>query len=169
VDTEVDTPAVNAETPETTPTEASTAEVPTSPFGFGPYPQIPDDYPYNPIWTDARKGSRERMSNGQIRNFELMGRVRIKLWNQGHRFDSATISYDGSRMYPLEPMTVYVRWKEFVEDDGTISRYSSSTTAHWSIPDADLDQIEEGIIPPGYKVLSLDEDYINPLEFLNLN
>ena len=146
-------PDVDTEVSNTT-TEADKPE-PVSPFGFGPYPEIPSDYPDNPLWTSSR-------------NHELMHRVRIKLWNQGRKVDAATISSDGSRMYPLEPYTVYVRWKEFVEDDGTISRYASRTKAHGSIPDSDLDQIEEGIIPPGYTILSIDDDYINPIEFLNL-
>ena len=145
--TEADKPKIN---------KAETETEPVSPHGFGPYPEIPADYPDNPLWSQLS------------RNHELMHRMRIKLWNQGRKVDAATISSDGSRMYPLEPYIVYVRWKEFVEDDGTISRYASRTKAHGSIPDSDLDQIEEGIIPPGYTILSIDDDYINPIEFLNL-
>ena len=46
VDTEVDTPAVGAETPETTPTEASTEQVRMSLFGLGPLPELPADFPH---------------------------------------------------------------------------------------------------------------------------
>ena len=42
----VDTPAVGVEIPETTPTEASTEQVRMSPFGLGPLPELPADFPH---------------------------------------------------------------------------------------------------------------------------
>ena len=135
-----------------------------SPFGFGPYPQVPDSFPNDVIWSDALKNLRERLSDERLKDLELVHRVLIKLWNQGYRASSATM--DDGKMYPLFPNTVYVRWEEYVEDDGTISREAAHTRGPADIPDSVLDALEDGIVPPGIKILDLDEDWIDPYEFL---
>ena len=135
-----------------------------SPFGFGPYPEVPASFPNDVIWSDALKNLRERWSDERLKNLELMHRVLIKLWTQGYRASSATM--DDGKMYPLFPNTVYVRWEEYVEDDGTISREATRIKGPGDIPDSVLDALGDGIVPPGIKILSLDEDWIDPYEFL---
>ena len=127
-----------------------------SPFGFGPYPEVPASFPNDVIWSDALKNLRERWSDERLKNLELMHRVLIKLWTQGYRASSATM--DDGKMYPLFPNTVYVRWEEYVEDDGTISREATRIKGPGDIPDSVLDALGDGIVPPGIKILSLDED-----------
>ena len=135
-----------------------------SPFGFGPYPEVPASFPNDVIWSDALKNLRERWSDERLKNLELMHRVLIKLWTQGYRASSATM--DDGKMYPLFPNTVYVRWEEYVEDDGTISREATRIKGPGDIPDSVLDALGDGIVPPGIKIPSLDEDWIDPYEFL---
>lgn len=142
----------------------STDPAKVSPYGFGPYPEVPASFPNDVIWSDALKNLRERWSDERLKNLELMHRVLIKLWTQGYRASSATM--DDGKMYPLFPNTVYVRWEEYVEDDGTISREATRIKGPGDIPDSVLDALGDGIVPPGIKILSLDEDWIDPYEFL---
>ena len=135
-----------------------------SPFGFGTYPEVPASFPNDVIWSDALKNLRERWSDERLKNLELIHRVLIKLWTQGYRASSATM--DDGKMYPLFPNTVYVRWEEYVEDDGTISREATRIKGPGDIPDSVLDALGDRIVPPGIKILSLDEDWIDPYEFL---
>ena len=85
-----DTPAANAEA----------KDVSMSPFGFGPYPEVPHDYPYLVNWE----------SNFVIKHgmeHELLTRVRIKLWTQG--IDAAGVTYGrGGLIYPVVRGVVYV-------------------------------------------------------------
>ena len=57
--------------------EAQVSEdVLVSPFGFGVYPEIPADFPFNVKWTDTTEHI----------DLELSARVMIKAWNEGERF-----------------------------------------------------------------------------------
>ena len=70
--------------------EEELAEVPVSPFGFGPYPEVPAEY-------TARHGKTVWQYPGSLpqynqRNIELIHRVMIALWNEGDtRFIGATL------------------------------------------------------------------------------
>ena len=138
-----------------------------SPFGFGPYPQVPVDYPEEVIWADMDENI-SRFGGGLTKAAELMDRVLIKLWNQGHRATSASMTSD-SIVYPAFPNTVFVRWDYVEEPDGTTSRYASIIYGAPGVSDSDHDDLGEGIIPPGIKVLDYDSDGIDPYIFLNLN
>ena len=147
-----------AETLQQSDTSAQTAEtkdVPVSPFGFGPYPEVPADYPIPPdkfeweFWGKTVKG-------------ELMSRVRIELWNQGIRSDGA--SFDNGKVYPNILGTVYVQWSENGE-------FIRRITGH---PDDDFDAIEAALEagqppPEGITVLNRNEAGIDPYSFLELN
>lgn len=54
--------------------EQVSEDVPVSPYGFGPYPEVPADFPFDASWTDLPP------------EVELLTRVMIKAWNDGDRF-----------------------------------------------------------------------------------
>ena len=153
-----------------------TAEVvdepqPVSPFGFGPYPQVPADFPDEPIWDedpDYPEGDGVFGSNF-MRSLELIDRVLIKLWTQGHGATSGEIG-DDDMVLPFYPNTVYVTWRYTEEPDGKTTRYASEISSGPDVPLSVHDAIsEEGTIPFGIKVLSHDDNRIDPFTFLNLN
>ena len=139
-----------------------------SPFGFGPYPQVPPDYPEDVIWEEDMEENISQFGSEAMKAAELMDRILIKLWNQGHRATSASMNSNGI-VYPAFPNTVYVTWEYIEEEDGKISRYAGRISSGTGVSDNDLDDLGEGIIPPGIKVLDYDSDGINPYTFLNLN
>ena len=152
-----------------------TAEVveetqPVSPFGFGPYPEVPLDFPEDPVWVedpDYPKGDRV-LGSDFMREIELIDRVLIKLWTQGRRATSGEMS-DGL-VYPGYPDTVYVTWSYTEEPDGTMTRKASGVSSGPDVPLSVHDTIiEEGIIPFGITELSHEDDGIDPFTFLNLN
>lgn len=141
-----------------------------SPFGFGPYPKAPSDFPHDPVWIeypDYPEGDRE-FGSDFMRSLELIDRVLIKLWKQGRRASSASVS-DGL-VYPGYPDTVYVTWDYIEEPDGTMTRYASEISSGPDVPLSVHDAIsEEGAVPFGIKELSHEADGIDPYTFLNLN
>ena len=149
------TEATGQQQSETSAQTTETKDVPVSPFGFGPYPEVPADYPIPPdkfeweFWGKTVKG-------------ELMSRVRIKLWNQGIRSDGA--SFENGKVYPNILGTVYVQWAENGE-------FIRRITGH---PDDDFDAIEAALEagqppPEGITVLSRNEAGIDPYSFLELS
>ena len=139
-----------------------------SPFGFGAYPEVPSDFPRDPIWEAVEMYEKiNQHGRGMMKAIELMDRVLIKLWNQGRRASSASMG--NGLVYPGFPNTVYVRWSYIEEPDGTITRYASEKTSGPDIPESVFDALSEGIIPPGITILDHDADGIDPYTFLNLN
>ena len=146
--------------------EEEPAEVPVSPFGFGPYPEVPAGYA-------ARHGQTVWQYPGSLplsnqRNIELIHRVMIASWNEGDtHFISATLK-DG-KVYLQYPNTMYVRYKVRERSDGTVRRYIT----RWSSGEHNqsaIDQILEGKIPTGVTLIDMDsEDVgIDPYTFLGL-
>lgn len=136
-----------------------------SPFGFGPYPEIPLDYPYQDLWEDIE----QLYIEGQYdmgKNLELIDRVCIKLWNQGERVHGGVIE-DGL-VYPLYPNTIYVTWSEVIWEDGTIERILTNVTGPGDMAQYDAD-FAKGIIPPGITAIPHSEGGIDAYEFLNLD
>ncbi len=141
---------------------------PVSPFGFGPYPEVPADFPDDPIWEEVDMYEKiNQHGRGMMKAMELMDRVLIKLWNQGRRTTSASMS--NGLVLPHYPNMVYVRWAYTEEPDGTMTRYASEKTSGPDIPESVFDALSEGIIPPGIKVLDHDANGIDPYTFLSLN
>ena len=131
--------------------EAPAEDVPVSPFGFGPYPEVPDDFPYNVNWTKFGKEG------------ELAYRVMIKAWNQGENFVSATTSKNG-RVYLIYQNVVWVRYRERLNPDGTVSKYISRAYG----PD-DLSIPADGTdFPAHVQVRDFDTGGINPYDYLSL-
>ncbi len=129
-----------------------TEEVPVSPHGFGPYPEVPEDFPRNVNWAHYEE-------DRPI--FELMTRVQIKLWNQGYKVTGMTEK--NGLMYPTIRGTVYVKWSRNGEEILGIRGHPAD------LSDAIVDQMmESGIIPAGLKVIDYETAGIDPYQFLNL-
>ncbi|MDE0300662.1 MAG: hypothetical protein OXN17_18655 [Candidatus Poribacteria bacterium] len=142
---------------------------PTSPFGFGPFPDVPSDFPDTPIWEEDHYPEGDNVFGSDfMRELELLERVLIKLWSQGHRVSSG--STHKGLVLPHYPNTVYVEWSYLAEPDGTMTRYVSGVTSGPDVPVSVHDSImDEEIIPSGITVLDPDSDGIDPYTFLNLN
>ncbi len=137
-------------------------ETRVSPFGFGPYPEIPPGYPDPDLWDFAE--SLYEASPERARNWELIVRVCIKLWKQGKQAESAAME-DGL-VYPCYPNTVYLRWDQYIDADGTPVRYIAEILG----PPSTIrynDDFDNGIIPPGITVIPYEEGGIEPYTFLN--
>jgi len=136
--------------PDDVGTEETLAEdVPVSPHGFGPYPEVPEDFPLPVDWT------------GKHVQAELLMRVMIKTWTEGERFMSGNI-VDGKVLLNF-PNTVYVRYREIPTADGSvITTRSIAGATDVEVPPPGED------FPPGVRVLDLDEAGIDPYEYLDL-
>ena len=149
--------------------ETPTEEVPVSPFGFGPYPEVPADLPetIHIPWNWSQE-MRHKFQD-HLRDFELMTRVLIKLWNEGdHGFTGGEMQ--NGIVYPKYPDTVYVRYTADFEEveDGFIESSSVDISAGHGVSDQDIEMIRKGETPPGIRVLDMDVDGINAYSFLNL-
>ena len=138
-----------------------------SPFGFGPYPEVPEGY--GPVtWPRSSPGH------------ELMVRVQVKLWKQG--INVVGLRRDGRTglIYPNIPGVVYIEWAENPQPDGSVLRYAARCSGPPETVQAIRNQahnnkglpfpslITESDIPAGIQVISLPEGGIDPYEFLEL-
>ncbi|MDE0086316.1 MAG: hypothetical protein OXU23_11420 [Candidatus Poribacteria bacterium] len=127
-------------------------EVRVSPHGFGPYPEIPEDFPKNVNWANYEN---------DLPIYELMIRVRIKLWKEGHR--TAGIGEENGLLYPIMRGTVYIQWSDNGEDIIGITGHPEDMS------DAVVDQIyESGTFPAWLTVINREKAGIDPYKFLNL-
>jgi len=142
--------------------EGEGVDTPVSPFGFGEYPDIPADYPWDPIWTlddESRAHYSQVHPNGE-RFLELMGRVGIKMWNNGYRFKGISYSEATGKFYFNFPDTVYIKSEE-------INGVTSVEVIGSPISEKDIDIIRNGGTPPGITVLDMSEG-VEPMSFLDL-
>lgn len=151
---------------ETQSTEKTDA-VKVSPYGFGPYPEVPDGFLEDMLpsweWSEEKK---LKFGPEHMRNQEAIDRVLIKLWNQGDQeFHGAVGDYN--TVYPLYPNIVYIKWNEIELPDGRTHREISGYLAAEGFPTLTMEQRMKGEIPTGYRVLDMNEDGINVSEFLN--
>ncbi len=150
----------------------SPEELRVSPFGFGPYPEIPEDYPYDVAWDSL---SMANIPHERQPTFELLSRVRVKLWKQGDR-DVIGLKLDtNQKVYLIYPRTVYLRYKiheHFGDDsDSFLFGYgiSADTFGGSDISPSEHTRIAEGEKPPGIRILDYDSSGFDPYEFLGLN
>ena len=128
-----------------------------SPYGFGPFPEVPPDYPNQHVWSGTRLLTMQP-------EHELLSRVRIKLWNQGVRTVGAVFRMDYGRIFPTREDVVYIEWADSVAADGQmyVVRMLSSP--------ATINQYEEdiyrGIFPPHLTIYEFPDGGIDPYEFL---
>ena len=131
-----------------------------SPHGFGPYPELPSDYPAQDLWN---------YSNFMSSDVELMHRVAVKLWKQGTRSIGGMMA-DGL-VYPTIPGTVYIEWEHKVLPDGTEEKVVSGirgdpfTGQFLRGMERQKGRLVESDIPSDIMV---GNGGIDPYEFLNL-
>ena len=151
--------------------EEAPDDVPVSPFGYGPYPEVPNGYPEHlpPVWT-WREEKRQFYDSSRLEDFELMARVLIKLWNQGDRNFTSVIRDDSNgKVYPLYKDVIYVTWADLRDENGNIigkyprNQLSSNQTQRVSFID-----FMEGRIPPNIRFTDRETNGINPYDFLDL-
>lgn len=100
-------------------------EVRMSPFGFGPYPEVPKDYLQKlgpPSWMREIPNGID-VPEQVLMNSELIGRVLVKLWIDGDtNIVGGSTDADG-KVIPHYPNTIYVKITEKVnKDTGVIGR-----------------------------------------------
>ena len=141
---------------------AETTDVQVSPHGFGPYPEVPDDYPGYIEW--------KVNPDNPSRTFELMGRVFVKLWTEGEKnFRGGSTHKD--KILPHYNDVVYISWSEYTDPtDGELVRRISGYTAGPHVSKKfkfTIDDLYDP--PPGLRVLDIESSGINPYEYLNLH
>lgn len=169
-----------------------------SPLGFGPFPDIPTDYPYLNNWDrflnpepkpdDWPPNEYAPSWEYNQQSWELIARVRLKLWKQG--FDAEGLCMPGApnnphkgKIYPMIPGHVYIEYvndrmvimNSHTDDDlGIIQDFKelySYYTEHGEIDDMiELDAIKE----IGFTIddipshLKVIEGGIDPYTFLDI-
>lgn len=143
------------ENKDTDPTEdavskATVTDTPISRFGFGPYPKVPEGLSIPP-W-EAHTSP----------NYELMTRVRIKLWEEGIQSDGATM--ENGLVYPTVRGRVYIQTDDKKYTDGSKVQYGRIK----SHPGDNI-RLIRGKLPDlsGFDVYTFD-DGIEPYSYLNL-
>ena len=135
-----------------------------SPYGFGPYPEAPENSRFVPVWKQKHY---KKLGHHQKRSLEIIDRVLIKLWEQGERgFEEGF--YDCGKVYPFYDNTLYVRWHEGVRPDGTEHRYVSHLyyPRRMKFTREQRAQITQGDFPPGIQALNMDSSGIPAIHFL---
>ena len=146
------------------------ADSQTSPFGFGPYPEVPADFPYQ-----------ERLWNNDTPEQELLVRVRIELWKQGTETTGAGFDTNSGLIYPTIPGVLYVRWQNTEDDDPEYAgrRYASlimgdpDTSDKWGssyLVDSMFEPIHgmSDIEALGIRVYEYPDGGLDPYKFLDL-
>lgn len=156
-------------------TEAQTpAEIPTateervSPFGFGPYPEVPPDFPHQDIFDPRPYHSKTDP------DYELMRRVWVELWKRGEKVEGMGTLGSTGLFYPTIRGTIYVewgpRWKIFGHEVGRRIRYVKGHPDDMKRLRAnrgsDVSPLLESDIPSDLKVLDISEG-IDAYQFLN--
>ena len=145
-----------AAAPEEMTSEEDTTNVPVSPYGFGPYPELPEGWPADQIWP--------RISA----EHELMMRVEIKLAHQG--LDVTGSIMENGLVYPTISDTVYIEWgknarRQYIRD---MAGDPDACDRIQVIEDERGVRFTEADIPSDIKVLSFQEGGIDPYAFLDL-
>lgn len=139
-------------------------DVRVSPYGFGPYPEVPPDFPSLLSWNDPE--GQANLPDHALKNIELLERVLIKLWTNGDKGFRGGSTYNG-RVYPHYDNTVYVRYTETEMPDGTIRRYPTYMKSGPQV-DYNAHDFLSGNPPDHLRILELDSTGIDPYQFLDL-
>ena len=132
---------------------AESEDAPVSPYGFGPYPELPEGWPAD-IWPR------------QSATHELMMRVEIKLAHQG--IDVRGSVMDNGLVYPMIPGTVHIKWEEYLGPPGIV-RYIGTMIGDpaacnriEAIAEAKGDNFTEADIPSDIKIVPFEEGASTP-------
>ena len=156
-------------------------DVPVSPYGFGPYPEVPMDYPFNISWEwdeehlarlkkAVETGLQKRSVSWTefLKENELMSRVALKLWKESRYSGGITSSDQTDLFYPNEPDVLYVKWGEATLPNGEVRRYMARTIGS-ALSNVSIAAQEGREPPPDWlEIRSMDEG-IDPYNFLGLN
>lgn len=147
--------------------EAPAEEVPVSPFGFGPYPEVPADYPFTPFW--LRPPPKRNKSREQLMRRELISRVMVKAWTDGdHNFVGATGNGSGDgKVYLTYSNVIYVEYGEpYENDDGVLIRpIKDALSASYTLSP---EEMRRGEPPTGFTVIEYDDAGYDPYAYLDL-
>ncbi len=146
-------------------TEAETTAVSISPFGFGPYPEIPADFPHGASWLEETNARRSLQAQ---RSQELICRVMIKAWTDGdHYFKGASFDRKSGKVYLNYPDRLYVRYRTFELSNGKVIRHlAHAKGTHHNL--LTLEQMRSGDIPPDIQAIPMESAGIDPQTYLNL-
>ena len=128
-----------------------------SPYGFGPFPAVPPDYPDQGVWS---KGRLQTMGPGH----ELISRVRIKLWDQGIHSLGGVYDNEYNLIYPIFDDVAYIKWAEKPDPDG--NRYVERVLTSPATDDSY--DLHRGGFPPHLTVYEFPDGGIDPHDFLGL-
>lgn len=136
-------------------------DVPVSPHGFGPYPEIPVDFPaaehfsWDPPYEDPVQ--------------ELMMRTRVKLWKQGVAAVGIGAESNGL-FYPIVRGTVYAVWDSDPDNETitVILGHPDDMNRIENLQEDPFEPLNLDDIPLDIKVLDFDAEGIDPYQFLNL-
>lgn len=145
-----------APAPEETISKEDTADIPVSPYGFGPYPELPAGWPADQMWP--------RISA----THELMMRVEIKLAHQG--IDVMGSIMENGLVYPTITGIVYVEWAKTARRQYIRNMAGDPDACNRirAIEEERGVRFTEADIPSDIKVLSFPQEGIDPYEFLDL-
>ena len=154
--------------------EAPAEDVPVSPYGFGPYPEVPSDFPGTPIWErdSWQHEGALGFSEEHKKNLELLSRVLVKLWvDQGvGSYLGGAVSHDTGLVYPYFENTIYVKRTIGRKPDETegVAVAEIISPGNLLLTGEEMDRFREtGETPPDLRVLQINTDGIDPYEFLN--
>ena len=128
-----------------------------SPHGFGPYPEIPAGA--------SMAGFDETDDVLQ----ELLGRVLVKVWNDGERHIGGFLDEDTGKVYPYYENTLYVEY-ETETNENTKETYVTvvGVTCSPAISKSIVNSVLIGEKPTGYTLIDVDASGIDPYKFLDL-
>ena len=133
-----------------------------SPYGFGPYPEVPTNFDFTPSW--QRPPLSPKFGTERRKWRELMSRVQIKAWTEGIRGWTG-VSVKNGKIYLHFPDVIYVEYGDPIEkDDGTVVKPIVGTMGVILTQE----QAENGELPEGYHVIELDQAGYDPYEYLDL-
>ena len=135
----------------------ATEPVRMSKHGFGPLPPIPLGAPIADFY-----------ENDSVQQ-ELLGRVLVKLWNDGDRnIRGGWISGDTLKVYPHYDDVIYVKYgTEFNVLTGQYETKIIEATSSYENTGV-VDAVVRGNVPSGYKLIDVNESGINSYEYLDL-
>ncbi len=153
---------------EQTSTPVDTDEDRISAFGFGPYPELPADFPFQDMFDPPYYSRSPDDPYKDDPDYELMDRLWVELWKRGEKVEGFGTLDSTGLFYPTIRGRIYVewapRWKVFGKGFG---RTISYIDYHPDDRDRLLHINRESEIPSDFEVFDISEG-INPYTFLNL-